>query len=62
MRKIWCYAWAYWFVTMEALDRLGDWMADQVDNNDYLAGALGVVCMYILVYLVGSAGVLLGGN
>lgn len=60
--RLWCYFWGYLEILGEALDRLGDWMADQVDHNDYLAGALGVVCMYILVYLVGSAGVLLGGN
>lgn len=59
--KIWCYAWAYVFEVLALLDRVGDWMVDQVDHNDYLVGALGVVVLYMLVYLVGSAGVLLGG-
>ena len=61
MMKLWCYAWAYVFEVLALLDRFGDWMVDQVDHNDYLVGALGVVVLYMLVYLVGSAGVLLGG-
>ena len=60
--KLWCYFWAYVYEALGLLDRLWEWAADQVDNNDYLAGALGVVVLYIMVYLVGGAGVLLGGG
>lgn len=61
MNRIWCYVWAYVFEVLGLLDKAADWAAWQIDHNDYLAGALGVVVLYIMVYLVGAAGVLLGG-
>ena len=61
MMRLWCYAWAYVFEVLALLDKAADWAEDQIDHNDYLAGALGVVVLYMLVYLVGGAGVLLGG-
>ena len=62
MVRLWCYFWAYVFEILAFLDRAADWAEDQIDHNDYLAGALGVVVLYIMVYLVGGAGVLLGGT
>jgi hypothetical protein len=49
--KIWCYAWAYVFEVLALLDRVGDWMVDQVDHNDYLAGFLFAVVLFAMVYL-----------
>ena len=62
MSKIWMYFWAYLYEVLGLLDKAADWAAWQIDNNDYLAGALGVVWLYIMVYLVGGMGVLLGGR
>lgn len=62
MVKLWCYFWAYVYEVLALLDKVADWVAWQIDHNDYLVGALGVAWLYILVYLVGGAGVLLGGG
>lgn len=51
--KLWVYAWAYVFVLLGLLDRLGDWLEDQVDHNDYLAGAVGALALLAIPYLIG---------
>ncbi len=53
MLKIWTYFWAYLFVGLELLDRAGDWLAYQVDHNDYLAGAVFVVVLFEFVWAMG---------
>ena len=52
--RIWCYAWACLFIARDALLRFGDWMVDQVDHNDYLAGFIGAVFLMLLPWLVGA--------
>ena len=61
MTKLWCYAWGLWFIALELLDRLGDWLADQVDHNDYLAGALFVLVLFEMVWAVGIINVTFAG-
>jgi hypothetical protein len=61
MRKIWCYAWAYVFVLLGLLDRLGDWLEDQVDHNDYLAGAVGALALLAIPYLIGVIDIVIWG-
>jgi hypothetical protein len=61
MRKIWCYAWAYVFVLLGLLDRLGDWMEYQVDNNNYLAGAVGALALLAIPYLIGVIDIVIWG-
>ena len=53
MKTLWIYGWAYLFVALEKLDKLGDWLGDQIDNNDYLAGFVGAVCLMAIPYLIG---------
>ena len=38
---------------LEMIDRAGGWLLWQVDHNDYFAGALFVVDLIAIVYLVG---------
>lgn len=54
MKKVWVYAWAYVFVALEKLDKLSDWLADQVDHNDYLAGGLIVTSFMIVSWMLGA--------
>lgn len=61
MRKIWCYAWAYVFVLLGLLDRLGDWLEYQVDHNDYLAGAVGALALLAIPYLIGVIDIVIWG-
>ena len=42
--NVWCILYG-WYVSA------GDWMVEQVDTNDYLAGFLGAVAMYSIYYL-----------
>lgn len=53
LKAAWVYGWAYLFVALEMLDRLGDWMADQVDHNDYLAGIVFGICLFAIPYILG---------
>ena len=53
MKTLWIYGWAYLFVALEQLDKFGDWLGDQIDHNDYLAGFVGAVCLMAIPYLIG---------
>ena len=53
LKKAWIYGWAYLFVALEKLDKFGDWLGDQIDHNDYLAGFVGAVCLMAIPYLIG---------
>ena len=59
--KLWVYAWVYVFVLLGLLDRLGDWLEDQVDHNDYLAGAIGALALLAIPYLVGVIDIVIWG-
>lgn len=59
--KLWVYAWAYVFVLLGLLDRLGDWLEDQVDHNDYLAGAVGALALLAIPYLIGVIDIVIWG-
>ena len=59
--KLWVYAWAYVFVLLGLLDTLGDWLEDQVDHNDYLAGAIGALALLAIPYLVGVIDIVIWG-
>ena len=59
--KLWIYAWAYVFVLLGLLDRLGDWLEYQVDHNDYLAGAIGALALLAIPYLVGVIDIVIWG-
>ena len=59
--KLWVYAWAYVFVLLGLLDRLGDWLEDQVDHNDYLAGAIGALALLAIPYLIGVIDIVIWG-
>ena len=53
LTMIWCYLCAYVFVALEKLDKLSDWLADQVDNNDYLAGFVFALVLFAIPYIIG---------
>lgn len=53
MKTLWIYGWAYIFVVLEKLDKLSDWMADQIDHNNYLAGAIGALALMAIPYIIG---------
>jgi len=59
--KLWVYAWAYVFVFLGLLDRLGDWLEYQVDHNDYLAGAVGALALLAIPYLIGVIDIVIWG-
>ena len=60
MIKVWCLAWAYIYEILGQIDRLGDWMADQIDHNDYLVGALVVVYFIVFSWFLGAVQIGLG--
>ena len=53
LTTIWCYLWAYVFVALEKLDKLSDWLTDQVDHNDYLAGFVFALTLFAIPYIIG---------
>ena len=53
MKTLWIYSWAFIFVVLEKLDKLSDWMADQIDHNNYLAGAIGALALMAIPYIIG---------
>jgi hypothetical protein len=53
LKMVWIYGWAYIFVVLEKLDKLSDWIAHQVDTNDYLAGFVFALTLFAIPYLVG---------
>ena len=53
LTMIWCYVWAYIFVILEKMDKIGDWLADQVDHNDYLAGFVFALVLFAIPYIIG---------
>lgn len=61
MRNLWIYAWAYIYVALGLIDRLGDWMEDQVDHNDYLAGAIGTLAFMAIPYVFGIIDIVVRG-
>lgn len=61
MKTLWTYTWAYLFVVLEKLDRLSDWIAYQVDNNDYLAGAVGALALMAIPYILGIVDIVVRG-
>lgn len=61
MKTIWIYSWAYVFILMEQLDRLADWMADQIDHNNYLAGAIGALALMAIPYIIGVFDIVVRG-
>ncbi len=54
MTKLLVYAWAYIYVVLGLLDLFGDWLQDQVDHNDYLAGGLIVTSFMIVSWMLGA--------
>lgn len=63
MKKVWVYAWAYIYVVLGLLDRFGDWLQDQVDHNDFLAGGLIVTSFMIVSWMLGALQIVwLGGK
>ncbi len=61
MTAVWVYGWAYLFVILMLLDRLGDWMEYQVDHNDYLAGVVGALALLAIPYLIGVIDIVVRG-
>ena len=61
MKTIWIYSWAYVFILLEQLDRLADWMADQIDHNNYLAGAIGALALMAIPYIIGVFDIVVRG-
>ena len=61
LNTIWIYGWAYVFILMEQLDRLADWMADQIDHNNYLAGAIGALALMAIPYIIGVFDIVVRG-
>ena len=61
LKMVWVYAWAYVFVALEKLDRLADWMADQIDHNNYLAGFVFALTLFAIPYLVGIIDIVVRG-
>ena len=59
--KVWVYVWAYVFVLLGLLDRLGDWLEYQVDHNDYLAGAVWALALLAIPYLIGVIDIVIWG-
>ena len=53
LTMVWCYLWAYVFILLEKMDKLGDWIANQIDHNDYLAGFVFGVCLFAIPYIIG---------
>ena len=65
LKAVWIYGWAYAFIIAglicKMLDRIGDWLADQVDHNDYLAGFVFGICLFALPYIVGIIDIVVRG-
>ena len=61
LNTIWIYGWAYIFILLEQLDRLADWMADQIDHNNYLAGAIGALALMAIPYIIGVFDIVVRG-
>ena len=61
MKTIWIYGWTYIFILLEQLDRLADWMADQIDHNNYLAGAIGALALMAIPYIIGVFDIVVRG-
>ena len=61
LNTIWIYGWAYIFILLEQLDKLGDWMADQIDHNNYLAGAIGALALMAIPYIIGVFDIVVRG-
>ena len=61
LKWAWIYFWAYIFVGLELVDKLGDWVGHQIDHNDYLAGFVGAVCLMAIPYLVGIIDIVVRG-
>ena len=53
LKMVWIYAWAYFFVALELIDKVAKWAEHQIDHNDYLAGALIVTSAIILSWMLG---------
>ena len=53
--------WVFSSWLAERLDGVGDWMVDQVDPNDYLAGFIGAVFLMLLPWLVGIIDIVVRG-
>ena len=62
MKTLWTYGWAYLLVALEKLDKFGDWLGDQIDHNDYLAGFVGAVCLMAIPYLIGVIDIVFRGQ
>ena len=43
------------------LDRFGKWLADQIDNNDYLAGFVFGICLFAIPYIIGVIDIVVRG-
>ena len=61
LTMVWCYLWAYVFTALEKLDKLSDWLADQVDHNNYLAGAIGALALMAIPYIIGVFDIVVRG-
>ena len=61
LKMVWIYSWAFIFVVLEKLDRLSDWLADQVDHNDYLAGFVFALVLFAIPYIIGVVDIVVRG-
>ena len=61
LKWAWIYAWAYFFVAIELVDRFGKWAQEQIDHNDYLCGALIVSSAVILSWMAGIIDIVVRG-
>ena len=50
---MWAYTWAYLFIVLGLLDRIGDWMVRQIDTNNYLVGALFMWLVFSAAWMAG---------
>jgi len=53
LKTVWVYGWAYLFILWGMLEKFGDWLVRQIDQNDFFVGALFA---WILFGLAWSAG------
>ena len=53
LKMAWVYGWAYLFILRGLLEKFGDWMVEQVDHNDFLAGGLFVWLLVGVAWMAG---------
>jgi len=53
LKWIWIYSWAYLFIALEQIDKLGEWVGKQIDKNDYLAGFVFATMFVTIPWVLG---------